>query len=84
MILPTWVDCYEFGSRAEMLGIGLWGNKTARPRWTAKELGPVLIETVLGPRAESMRQRAREIQQFCKTEGGGRNVAARIIMDEIA
>ena len=84
MVLPTWVDCYEFGSRAEMLNIGLWGNKEARPRWKAHELGPTFIETILGPRAESMRRRALELQELTKQDGGGRNVAARIILKELS
>lgn len=84
IVLPTWVDCYEFGSRAEMLGLGMWGNKGARPRWTAAELGPIFVETILGPKAEAFRKRAKELQELTKQDGGGRNVAARIILNELS
>lgn len=80
--LPCWLDCYDFGSRAEFLGIGRWGNKQAMPRCAARELGPVLVDVVLGPKAESIRARVRELAALC-AESPGASVAAAAILQEM-
>ncbi len=76
---PPWADCYDFANRAELLGIGRWGNKRARPRWTTEELGAQLVEVVLGPESEEIRNRAAELAKRFP-EDAGRNRAAREIL----
>ncbi|KAI1845887.1 hypothetical protein JX265_011218 [Neoarthrinium moseri] len=83
VVLPVWIDCFDFANRAEMLGIGVWGNKSTVPMNSARELGPALIEVVLGDRADFMRSRAKDLAEMCNEDGGGRYVAAKIIMGEI-
>jgi hypothetical protein len=80
-VLPSWLDCYDFASRAEVLGIGRWGNKKTMPKCTAYELAPILIDVVLGARGESMRSKVRELAALCaKTPGA--TVAASAILAE--
>lgn len=82
VVLPVWIDCFDYTNRAELLGIGLWGNKTARPRYVAAELAPVLMRAVFGDDAREMRERARELARVCARDPG-RVVAARSILGEI-
>ncbi|KAL2265787.1 hypothetical protein VTJ83DRAFT_6887 [Remersonia thermophila] len=81
IILPAWFDCYDFAHRVEVLGIGVWASRTSMPKCVAKELGPALVEVVLGPRAEDMRKKVRELQELVNQTPGA-EVAARAILDE--
>ncbi|KAK4148786.1 hypothetical protein C8A00DRAFT_19443 [Chaetomidium leptoderma] len=81
IVLPAWMDCYDFACRAEILGIGRWANKQTMPKCTKRELGPALVEVVLGPKAQSMRTRVQELAALCaKTPGA--SVAASAILGE--
>lgn len=83
VLLPSWADCYDFGVRVEYLGIGRWGNKQAMPRWTAAELGPILVDVVMGPGADAFRAKAKELAAIC-AETPGATMAAKAILDELA
>jgi len=76
----VWADTYDYGPRVEFLGIGRWGSRTASPKCKADELGPVLVDVVLGPEAGDMKRRARELAQVCVAKGKGRDVAAREVL----
>jgi UDP:flavonoid glycosyltransferase YjiC (YdhE family) len=80
--LPAWLDCYDFANRAEVLGIGRWGSRKAAPKCTARELGPVVVDVVFGPNAQSMRTKAKELAALCNKSPGA-TVAAAAILDEI-
>ncbi|KAI3397269.1 hypothetical protein diail_11068 [Diaporthe ilicicola] len=47
VLVPGWIDCYDFGNRVELNGVGVWANKGAAPRWERVELGSAL-KRVLG------------------------------------
>jgi UDP:flavonoid glycosyltransferase YjiC (YdhE family) len=83
VVLPVWIDCFDFANRAEMLGIGLWGNKSTVPKNSASELGPAMIEVLLGSRSNVMRNQARDLAEVCRREGEGRVIAARAVMQQI-
>ncbi|KAK4235060.1 hypothetical protein C8A03DRAFT_18141 [Achaetomium macrosporum] len=80
--LPCWLDCYDFASRAEVLGIGRWGSRKSAPACTARELGPVVVDVVFGPNAQSMRTKVKELAALC-AKAPGASVAAAAILDEI-
>ncbi|KAK4135203.1 glycosyltransferase family 1 protein [Trichocladium antarcticum] len=67
---PPWMDCYD---------IGRWGNKRAMPRWSEHELGPILIDVLLGPDAAAMRSRVQELAAICNKTPGSDVAAAAII-----
>ncbi|WYZ36522.1 hypothetical protein EsH8_II_000028 [Colletotrichum jinshuiense] len=79
VVLPGWGDCYDFGIRAEFLGIGKWGNQRAKPYWERHELVESLNEVVLGPNAHGIQERAAAIAKR-HPEGAGREKAAREIL----
>lgn len=84
IVLPVWIDCFDFASRAELLGIGRWANRRTLPLNSARELGPALIDVVLSEEhSEGMRRRALELAEVCGRDGGGRVVAARTIMEQV-
>jgi hypothetical protein len=77
------MDTFDFARRAELLGIGRWGNKVTHKGHWGGELGNVLVEVLLGARSTQIRDRARELARLCKENGGGRVIAARMILREI-
>ncbi|KAB8296392.1 hypothetical protein EYC80_009142 [Monilinia laxa] len=76
VVLPVWVDLYDFAIRVEYLGVGVWGSRNAAPNWTAAELSTALLKVVGdSDEAISMRKRALEISKPYQ-ETPGRIVAA--------
>jgi len=82
VVLPPWLDCYDFANRVEHLGLGRWGSKRARPRWQVDELASALIEVVL-ERREEFARRSRELAEVCRRETGGRTAAAQEVLKMI-
>ncbi|KAK4450019.1 family 1 glycosyltransferase [Podospora aff. communis PSN243] len=80
VVLPPWLDCYDFASRVELLGLGRWGSRQARPRWKADELREALVDVVVG-RREKFASRCKELAEICRNEMGGRTAAAREVLD---
>ena len=79
VLLPPWSDCYDFANRVEMLGIGRWANKEAKPRWRRDELAACLEDVLFGPRAEGIRVKAVELAMR-HPEYAGREKAAHEIL----
>ncbi|KAK1836831.1 hypothetical protein QBC39DRAFT_295915 [Podospora conica] len=86
VILPVWMDTYDFARRAEVLGIGRWGNVGAAGEegvvCRGRELGGVLVDVVVDNHPKYA-ARARELAGLCERDGGGRVIAARRILEEI-
>ncbi len=80
VLLPPWSDCYDFANRVELLGVGIWANKTAKPSWERTELASCLEEVLFGPRAEQIKERAIELASL-HPEAQGRLEAAREILN---
>ncbi|KAK3378916.1 glycosyltransferase family 1 protein [Lasiosphaeria ovina] len=83
VVLPVWMDTYDFARRAEILGIGRWGNRTANKICKGGELGSILIDVMLGGRSSYYTKKAKELADICNRSGGGRVFAARRILAEI-
>ncbi|KAL6824720.1 UDP-Glycosyltransferase/glycogen phosphorylase [Trichoderma sp. SZMC 28015] len=82
LVLPGWADCYDFANRAELLGIGRWGNKKAKPRWQKDELFETLVQVIFGAEAEETNLRAKKFARKY-AEGDGRRFAAEILLDAL-
>ena len=76
-----WADCYDYATRAEYLGIGVWGNEKSSPFWSANELEESFLK-VLGNGTEgiSIRDKAAALGKLRQQKKPGRSVAA----DEVA
>ncbi|KAI8235329.1 Glycosyltransferase sdnJ [Colletotrichum sp. SAR 10_86] len=79
VVLPGWADCYDFAQRAEILGIGKWANRKAKPYWKRDEFGDCLEEVLFGPHAKMMQARAKDLSKR-HPEGAGRLKAAEEIL----
>jgi hypothetical protein len=76
-----WIDLYDFTTRVEYLGIGLWGSRKSAPGWDATELGEAITKVVQDNEvSRAMRTKARELSKLCRKEEG-RKVAARKIYE---
>ncbi|KKP02842.1 hypothetical protein THAR02_05072 [Trichoderma harzianum] len=82
LVLPGWADCYDFANRAELIGIGRWGNKKAKPRWQKDELCETLAQVLFGAEAEEINLRAKKLAQKY-AEGDGRRFAAEVLLDAL-
>ncbi|KAK4034463.1 hypothetical protein C8A01DRAFT_49169 [Parachaetomium inaequale] len=79
VLLPPWSDCYDFANRVEMLGIGRWANKEAKPRWKRDELATCLEDVLFGPEADKIREKARELAMRHPESAGRERAACEIL-----
>jgi len=78
------MDTYDFARRAELLGIGRWGNQhNVGKLCKGGELGSILIEILMGARWSFYMENAKRSAEICQEGGGGRVKAARQILAEI-
>jgi hypothetical protein len=75
VVLPQWYDTYDYASKAEYLGLGIYGNKSCAPMVDANEFGNALLRVVGDA---GMREKARELGEVCQ-DSGGRTLAASLI-----
>ncbi|THW62868.1 UDP-glucoronosyl and UDP-glucosyl transferase family protein [Aureobasidium pullulans] len=61
VVLPVWIDTYDFAIRVEYLGIGVWGNRVAAPYVGASELGTAFLKVVDGRESAGMMIKAKSI-----------------------
>ena len=77
MILPQWVDLYDYASLVERLNIGTWGCRETSPNWTAECLQDAFLLSVNGSHASSlMAKNAASFGERAR-RSPGRDVAAR-------
>lgn len=78
------MDTFDFARRAEFLGIGRWGTRMSRGMkgsW-GSEFGNALIDVLLGPQSVQMKEKTQELAKLCNQNGGGRVIAAKMILKE--
>jgi len=80
IVLPVWIDTYDFATRVEFLGVGVWGSRKAAPRVQAEELGLALLKVVDSDKSADMTEKAKVIAAgLSKTVG--REVACDKLID---
>ncbi|KAK1216781.1 hypothetical protein PQX77_020577 [Marasmius sp. AFHP31] len=80
VVLPVWYDTYDFASRVEYLGVGVYGNKACSPNVEAREFGHALAR-VVGSEAERYRAKARGLRDVCWKRGSGREIGAKRVLE---
>jgi hypothetical protein len=59
----VWIDTYDFSTRVEFLGIGVWGSRTAAPRVEASELARALVKVIDSDETASIAQKAKVLSE---------------------
>ncbi|CAN8102298.1 unnamed protein product [Discula destructiva] len=79
VILPLWMDLYNFASLVETIGLGVWGCPETSPEWTSGCISEAVLKVIDGGEdSKTMQQNAKRIGQEAR-EMPGRYGAARII-----
>ncbi|KAK2757088.1 hypothetical protein FQN54_005057 [Arachnomyces sp. PD_36] len=81
VVLPSWMDCYEYAQRVEYLGIGRQGVRKQVPQVEASELSRELLTVIDGERSQSMKRKAQEFAAICKEKGDGADTVARKMLE---
>ena len=77
IILPQWVDLYDFAQLVENLDIGIWGCRATSPSWTAECIQQaVLLVLKDSPASSTMARNAASFGELAR-KSVGRDVAAR-------
>lgn len=83
IVLPPWLDCYDFAVRAEYFGFGVWGNKSVAPAVDGEELWRALTK-VVGERVDGttkIREKAKQVGEMVRGKGEGRVKAVDAILN---
>ena len=80
IILAQWFDLYDMAARAEYVGIGIYGNRSAAPEIDATEFGAAIFR-LLSPseEVEKFARRAKEIGEVCRMAPGKKGAVAKIL-----
>jgi hypothetical protein len=82
VVLPLWVDLYNFAALAEGTGVGTYGCPKTSPAWTAECITEAMMAHLDGSeKAVAMRARAKALGDKVKEKEAGRYVAASIVAD---
>ena len=80
IILPCWLDTFDFANRVEYLGIGVYGSRKSAPRVESKELSRALMRVMGdGEEAARLKAKAEELAQIVGKVGGRVKACDRII-----
>ena len=83
IILPQWLDLYEYAVRTEWLGHGIYANKGRPAEIDALQLADAFVRVLAdepGEEGALLRAKAREIAEACK-RGGGVDTVAETLLD---
>ena len=78
VILPLWVDLYNFAQMVEYLGVGIWPGKDTAPDWDPETLGEGFLQSLQGNTSVSIRNKAEEIGQIARAYRGRETSAAEV------
>jgi UDP:flavonoid glycosyltransferase YjiC (YdhE family) len=79
IVLPCWLDTYDFAERVEFLGIGIHGSRGRSPLVDAKQLGRAFLEVVMNKRGKAMAQKAKKLAEIVASYGGREAAAEKIL-----
>ncbi|KAI0410029.1 hypothetical protein F4802DRAFT_543079 [Xylaria palmicola] len=79
VVIPMWLDCYNYAQLAEDVGVGVYATRATAPDWTVEGLRDSFLR-VLGDSEEGrrMREKAGELGEIARKKPG-RYVAAKEI-----
>jgi hypothetical protein len=65
-----------------MLGVGRWGSRDTKPKWTCQGLARHLSDVLQGETSATMKKRATELANICQQKGDGAAHAAKVLLAE--
>jgi len=78
IILPQWLDLYDYAVRVEWLGHGIYANKGFPAQIDATQLAEAFVK-VLTDEGNRLKNKALEISEACRRGGGVHTVGKTII-----
>ncbi|GAP92129.1 putative udp-glucoronosyl and udp-glucosyl transferase family protein [Rosellinia necatrix] len=79
VVIPMWLDCYNYAQLAEDVGVGVYATRDTAPYWTVAGLLDSFLRVLDGgPEARRMADKAAALGDVARREPG-RYVAAREI-----
>jgi UDP:flavonoid glycosyltransferase YjiC (YdhE family) len=80
VVLPVWMDTFDFANRVEYLEIGVFGSRNHCPRVEANELSKALMRVMGdGKEATTMKLQAKELASIAGKVGGRVKACEKII-----
>ncbi|KAK8041424.1 hypothetical protein PG994_014431 [Apiospora phragmitis] len=78
VVVPMWVDLYNYAMLAELTGVGIYATRGTAPHWSVEGLSKAFLGVVNGPKSASMREKAQHIAQLMRKEPGSHQAAKAI------
>ncbi|KAI1361827.1 hypothetical protein F5Y08DRAFT_313722 [Xylaria arbuscula] len=79
VVLPMWLDCYNYAQLAEDIGVGVYANRASAPYWTVEGLRDSFLRVLDGKKEGlKMKEKAERLGATAQKDPG-RYVAAREI-----
>ncbi|KAH8881836.1 UDP-Glycosyltransferase/glycogen phosphorylase [Thozetella sp. PMI_491] len=78
VVLPLWLDLYNFAQLVEQIGVGVWGCRESSPSWTPECLSEAIIRVVASNESSTFRENAQKLGKVAQNKPG-REVAAQVI-----
>ncbi|KAL4780291.1 hypothetical protein BJX76DRAFT_338304 [Aspergillus varians] len=78
VIVPMWLDQYNYAQIAEYVGVGIWAGKDMAPVWDDKILRDGFVTALSGGKADAMQKKADALRKAA-ARYSGRDCAARKI-----
>ena len=78
IILPQWLDLYDYAVRVEWLGHGIYANKNYPAQIDAAQLADAFVK-VLVDEGGRLKKKSVEVSEACRRGGGVRTVAETVL-----
>ncbi|KAI0107761.1 hypothetical protein GGR51DRAFT_514983 [Nemania sp. FL0031] len=79
VVIPMWLDCYNYAALAEDVGVGVYATRDTAPNWTVENLRDSFLRVVDGgDEGLRMAEKAKGLGELAR-EDPGRYMAAREI-----
>ncbi|GJE93742.1 glycosyltransferase family 1 protein [Phanerochaete sordida] len=79
IILPQWLDLYDYAVRVEWLGHGIYANKGHAAKIHAPQLADAFVRVLSDGEGTAMKKKALEIAEACRRGGGVGKVAQTLL-----
>ncbi|KAI0869765.1 hypothetical protein GGS24DRAFT_477829 [Hypoxylon argillaceum] len=79
VVVPMWLDCYNYAALAEDVGVGVYATRDTAPKWTVESLRDSFLKVLDGgEEGRKMAEKAKGLGEIARKDPG-RYVAAREI-----